>query len=82
MRISVTQTHIDMGSIGDSDNCPVALAAFDAGLVAPSVGPVSLSHGMDALNVTRHRLPDSVINFVRDFDADKQVKPFEFEIDA
>ena len=82
MKISVKEHHITEGKQGNAEECPVALACFDAGLVAPSVGPVSIACGADLLNLTRYRLPDKATKFIRAFDSDAPVKPFEFEIDT
>lgn len=89
--VHVTQDHIDKGCKGDSDNCPVALALLNAGVLtpvvyAPSLGPLGglaglwpVAGGTAYLDIAVH-MPRSVERFIGRFDDGKPVKPFTFKL--
>lgn len=98
MTIHVTAQHIKDGKRNDCCICPVALAMKDAGFPTAMVGTERLHPytGLPALPYELHKRmekiltmqlegilsPRTVVNFVLDFDAGKQVEPFSFELDA
>ena len=75
MKIKVEQKHIDAGERWSPLNCPVALAIKE---VYPEVVLV-LS---DSVETKEHSfpMPEDVRAFVEDFDSDKPVSAFEFEL--
>ena len=78
MKIKVTQKHIDAGK---AEDCPVALAMRDSGLVQPDVGQDDIRWQKGA-----HQewciTPAKVYVFIMRFDDGRSVRPFEFELDA
>ena len=78
IKISVTASHISMGCAMDGRNCPIALAIRD--IVGHdkyvAVGIVSAAIDCDP-KCNSHRLSDNLSQFVRDFDAKREVKPIE-----
>jgi hypothetical protein len=78
--ISVTEIDIDLGVRLDCWECPIARAMFRA------TGEKYSVDGASAFVVgERHRrvsLPDSAIQFIRDFDLGNFPKPFEFEVEV
>lgn len=81
MIITVTQKHIDEGLIADCSRCPVALAIRE---VFPYVDEI-LIRSTDVWlgkgeNLIVKELPIGVRFFIRNFDNDKDVKPFSFEL--
>lgn len=82
MKISVTQDHIDHGKRRDCCNCPVALAARDAGCPAPVVFLGHFYPNWTAMPEARLGLPAFVTAFIHRFDyTQNKVSPFEFEVD-
>lgn len=69
MKIQVTQEDIDNGWPLDSCMCPVALA------IKRHITE------FDTLVGYYSKLPDECYKFMRSFDKQKSVQPFEFEID-
>ena len=83
MRIRVEWRHIDNGYAGMPACCPVALAMLDAGLPEAGVFDDKLRWRYDANSpYTRVEMIPEVEKFVSDFDADKVVRPFEFELEV
>ena len=78
-KIVVTQQHIDLGKRKCPGECPVALAAQDAGYHRPSVWLRSMSFVKD-LNRQFGFLPNIVTQFIQDYDEGKVVGPMEFEL--
>lgn len=78
MIIHVTQDHIERGTKCNCYACPVALALNEQTDEAWQVTFVGLFS-----DITRKRLsvPKAVKEFIRAFDAELQVAPFEFELD-
>ena len=75
LTITVTADDIANGKPGQGTSCPVALAAYRAGVPEALVGP----------RVIRYKgrfvpLPRSAIRFVRSFDRGRPVKPFRFRL--
>ena len=76
MRIQVTKRDIDFGFANDTAACPVALALkrrFKTNLVS-----VGFARAM--INTNGYPLPESVSQFIREFDARKSVQPFQFTL--
>ena len=77
MQITVTQAHIDAGLRCDCDKCPLVLAFRE------KVGPCSVGAGTLILFRPSFRmlpLPDEALQFRRDFDEGRPVKPFSFKM--
>lgn len=84
MRIRVEQRHIDAGAKGSSAlNCPIGLAVMDAtrrrhvGVGFLSVNIYDGAHGHIKLSA---KMPDEARRFVVDFEHDRPVSPFEFDL--
>jgi hypothetical protein len=77
MRISIDQKCIDEGIAGSAFSCPVALALDKAGVRhhGVTVNLVYLDSSSGPIE-----LPARVSKFVQDFDSDKNVKPFRFNL--
>lgn len=67
MTINVTEFHIARGIRGNSEKCPVGLALASHGL---KVGYCNLSYETKLV----------VFGFMEDFDKQREVKPFSFEV--
>lgn len=79
MKIQVTSEHIQNGKRTSAFNCPIALAMKDTGLANVSVGP---KHAV-VVNTAGDKiisLPIEVRSFIKTFDDNLPVEPFEFEI--
>jgi len=81
MKINVTQLDIDTGKPFSGAKCPIAIAIKRAVPTAHkiNVGAVEISFWQGG----RRRgfdTPNSAANFVRQFDQQNRVEPFEFEI--
>ena len=76
MKIQVTKEHINQGVARQWTSCPVALAirSHIPGLV--SVGP----YNAYLVGLAPIGLPTTVIQFIDDFDMNRLVEPFEFEL--
>ena len=84
MKVKVTEDHIHEGVKGSKRNCPVALAIWDAGMVDVMVG-AGMADWYDAApgkGFVSAALPESVQEFVGDFDHGEEVEPLEFEIEG
>lgn len=81
MKIEVADYDIDHGEQHDYAFCPIALACNRQGLSRTFVYD---DVTWDASNGDRLRasLPQSALDFIRDFDGDKPVSPFSFELDV
>jgi hypothetical protein len=81
MKISVTQKHIDKGVKRSCGQCPIALALVDSikGSYYPFADPRVLGYCLDNKSY-RAITPDVARNFMHDFDYDRPVVPFEFEV--
>jgi len=89
--ISVTQDDINSGVREDCNKCPVARAIsrhFPGEWVSVTGDTVSIYDNYDTEEdyysgcVADYYLPESVAQFVSDFDKGKTVMPFEFVIDT
>ena len=93
--INVSEQHIDLGFEESADQCPIALAAIDAGLTMPHVYgdkcaceeedcPLTyyeLEHGHGKPHERNTiTLPEEAVKFVSKFDAGEKVEPFSFEV--
>ena len=81
MIIQVTQQHIDFGLRGSCSSDPLSLAMLDAGLSEPWVSPAYFRWKKDGKTYF-HPIPENVVEFIIDFDNGKEVRPFEFEVEA
>ncbi len=75
MIVSVTKAHIKAGKRYDCEECPIALALYDA------TGDAYVAVTRDNLQVgpfKSYKAPRSVSRFVKRFDTNKKVKPFRF----
>ena len=81
MKINVTEEDIRMGLRANCCYCPIAIAlkkAFKVKRVA--VSPVAFSIGRLRIFVCTLDDNSNIANFIEDFDNEKPVKPFSFEI--
>jgi len=81
VHLTVTQLHIDNGSICDS-GCPIALALDDQ---VPDCLDVSVIDRViafrDPRGTYRCRPDDQVVGWIHDFDESRPVEPFELDLD-
>jgi hypothetical protein len=83
MLIHVTQDHIDHGSKGSCTADPVCLALEDSGFYAAWVSPSFIqTKGKKGDLYRAHPVPDEVLEFMKQFDNDQMVYPFEFELEG
>ncbi len=82
MIIQITQDDIKQGTVDDCDRCPIALATnrvLIAGHHAKVMGSISI------YNYVYRRFtcktPNSVKQFIRSFDDEYVVEPFEFDLE-
>ena len=75
LTIKVKTKHIRSGIPGSTHECPIALAAVEAGLEDVIVGPYAISHGGHHYDLT-----DSAKDFIGRFDFNDDVLPFEFNL--
>ena len=82
MRIEVTQENIEDGERAMVACCPVALAMADAGLLGAFAYPIKLEWSSPK-DMKRYvaALPPEVERFMIDFDNERPVKPFEFDLE-
>ena len=80
MNVKVRKRHIQRGARLHAVSCPVALAMHDAGFIDPHVGPITMSW-LSCGERVRVSAPDEVRDFVSRFDAEKAVKPFQFQLE-
>ena len=87
LTITVTQDDIDMGVMGDSCQCPIALATqrllLDADVVTVghvTVGATAIYDGLsdDGEYSDVYMLPYGAQIFIQDFDRGNMVEPFTF----
>ena len=92
-RIAVTQQCIDDGGRAASCrlslecNCPISIAAAEAGFSNPRVRMNTFTAGQAWSTVgsrserRRYRLPPAATTFIQQFDDSRHVEPFTFEVD-
>ena len=92
-RITVTQQHIDDGRRAASCrlslecNCPLSLGVAEAGFSNPRVRMNTFTAGQLWSTVgsrserRRYRLPPEASRFIEQFDDNRGVEPFTFEVD-
>lgn len=78
MQINVTQKHIDEGCAGSRSNCPVAKAIADVFKSDDCL--VEVDTDFILVNQTITPSPQSVKDFIHDFDVFKDGKPFSFPL--
>jgi hypothetical protein len=83
MRIDVTAEHIRRGRRNDANECPVAIACHEAGLLHSSVGAQMLwLYDEDGTPAGWTPLPQCARDFIRAFDESRaSAQPFGFEVD-
>ena len=86
IKVDLEQKHIDHGTACNSGSCPAALAITEA---LPGVHAVKVeSWTIYLYRTSGHTFgmavdtPDSVTNFIKDFDRGRPVKPFSFNLDV
>lgn len=81
--LKVTAEHISKGSRSNCQRCPVALALRD--IIDPAyvvtVGCSGMSMGKNGRLDFSSRTPESVKDFIYQFDCYKSVQPFEAKLD-
>lgn len=80
MKIKVTEDHIKKGKPANTYCCPVALALKENGYEDATVGE-SKAYAVKDGNTVTLKLSDSASSFIRKFDMNEQVEPFEFEFE-
>ena len=78
MKIQVTQDDIDAGIPRSCRRCPIAKALDRMNI--PYFGVLTLVIVWSARYKDNSILPTEALNFIQDFDHDRPVKPFEFEL--
>lgn len=83
-KIEVTQECIDKGEARNGLSCPVAIALINQGFIHVTVSPfwVIGKHKITDLKHFQVHTPLVVLKFMNEFDTNKPVKPFTFEIDV
>lgn len=87
MLIKLTQEHIDRGTRGDCLDCPLALAAKEAGIKTPWVTETYITSDNASAPDDKMYLPKIATDFIRNFDGEvegadaSKCVPFEFELD-
>ena len=77
MRIQVTQQHINSGLRGSCSGDPISLAMKDAGLQKPWASTDHLAWRQEFRDYFAP-VPENVLQFMIDFDNNREVQPFEF----
>lgn len=82
IKVEVTQEHIDRGASNDCWSCPIALSLgnyFDKSKVFYEVD----AHYIDFPNEDiLCLLKEEAVSFIDDFDSNKKVKPFSFDLEV
>lgn len=79
MKIKVTVDHIERGRPGDCEVCPIGLAALDSGIEKAIVGEAKIEGSYNNEKFFS-RLPTRAQAFIRKYDREEPVKPFNFII--
>ena len=84
MKIQVTQQHIDKGVRGSCSSDPICLAMKDAGFFRPWVSPDRIKTvGFNGGYMCEEfAVPESVLDFMRLYDNNLRVQPFEFSLEG
>lgn len=92
MKIKVTQDHIDNGIVRDDNWCPIALAIREQCPKGPDGRPwEEFEDTYDGFEVNGAQvefgsktfyLPSEAQLFIRQFDNEESVNPFEFELEG
>ncbi len=78
-RINVTQEHINNGEKFDCNKCPIALATKGT-IFFLSIIIRQKKYNDPAYTFSEYDLPEKALDFISDFDYDKKVKPFSFNL--
>jgi len=84
MKIQVTQEHIDRGKRGSCGSCPIALAgkaAFPDYQIEVGLTSMQFHDKLTFEHLFGIYLPEKASKFIDDFDAERRVTPFEFDLD-
>ena len=83
MKIDINPTHIEKGERRICTACPISLATLEAlpggHIVRTYSSWMEITREADQ-EVDLYRLPFDAVEFVREFDDRKKVKPFSFEL--
>ena len=84
MKISVTEQHIKNGLRGSCSSDPICLALRDHGFMRPWVSPDRIrTDGYDGGFMRQDwKVTDGLRAFMYDFDNQKPVAPFTFELEG
>ena len=82
MKIQVTQQHINLGLRGSCTGDPISLSMKDAGLRSPWVSPTRIVWNDRFDHPFEVETPEDVVQFMKSFDNDLYVEPFEFELET
>ena len=75
--VFVTQAHIDLGTPGDPDGCPIALALRDYFRTED----VDVGDAIIWVNDVAYRIPDNVIDWIYALDCYEDVAPIAFDLE-
>lgn len=82
MKVVVTQDHIDRGLPARAQLCPIALALNEQHGNGHYVMVSAIDYSPNGWQtVAWYHMPPEASQFVRDFDHDRPVQPFEFEVE-
>ena len=82
MKVNVTQEHIDKGIPCLKNVCLVSLAILDAGYKRAWVDEEAIWLYNPKTNACwTFKTPHKAAEFIGDFDNDREVSPFEFDLD-
>jgi hypothetical protein len=79
MKYKVTAEHIAKGERECGSSCPVALAIQEAERDMPRLGICVDEYEIEC-GVDRYKTPEAVRAFVKAYDTEQPVEPFEFEL--
>ena len=82
VKVKVTKEHIAKGTPRNVDCCPISMAMDEAGYTCETHGR-DIRCIMDIENLHSYypvALPDEAIDFVSDYDRNRDVKPFKFKV--
>lgn len=79
--VNVTQEHIDKGRAGNCILCPVAMALVNAGCDNVAVTYSRAHFNYQGPHPKRMWLSTQTIQFISDFDVNRPVSPFSFDLE-
>ena len=81
MLVHVTEDHIDRGTTGNGEQCPIALAVSGEGCTAVQYEDTITIYWKETGEFVKVALPEEAKAFAEAFEAGDNVEPFEFLID-